>query len=104
MRVTYTPLALAKKHLQVEESFLDDDAYIAQCIAAAEEAAEREICHSLADHAGAAGELPAGLQQGVLLLVGQFYANREPVAFGVSVHEVPRAAGWLLNQYRDFAG
>jgi uncharacterized phiE125 gp8 family phage protein len=40
--------------------------------------------------------LPAPLRSGVLLMIGQLYANREPVAFGVSVAEIPHTIRDLL--------
>jgi hypothetical protein len=95
---------LAKKHLQLDAEFLDDDTYVTQLIEAAEHMAEREICHSLADWVDEEGKMDAGLQQGVLLLIGQMYNTREPVSFGGSVHEVPLSAKWILRSFRDYKG
>jgi uncharacterized phage protein (predicted DNA packaging) len=101
--MAYITLAEAKKHIQVESNFEDDDTYITSLVEAAEGTVERNICHSLADYVKE-GKLEAPLRQAVLLMVGHYYSNREPVAYGVSMHEVPMAARHLMNLYRDYEG
>lgn len=94
----YTTLEQAKRHLQVDGSFTGDDAYITALIAAAEDAIALHIGVPLSDTLEA-GALPPMLSQAVLLLVGNFYANREPVAYASAV-SVPHTLDYLLELYR----
>lgn len=45
--MAYVELQLAKKHLNVEESFTEDDEYIKGLIEAAEAVVEKDICEEL---------------------------------------------------------
>lgn len=95
-------LQLAKRHLNVEESFVDDDDYIKGLIEAAEAVVEKDICEKLSTLAeGEEGKIPAPLRQCILLMVGQFYANREPVAFA-ELSEVPLSYDHLVSLYRNY--
>ncbi|WP_294481852.1 head-tail connector protein [uncultured Bacteroides sp.] len=101
--MVYVDLQLAKRHLNVEESFVEDDEYIGGLIEAAEAVVEKDVCDkldTLAQENG--GKLPAPLRQCILLMVGQFYANREPVAFAQSA-EVPLSYSHLVSLYRNYA-
>lgn len=53
-----------------------------------------------AGYGDAAADVPAPIQQAILLLLATWYANRENVVIGVSVAELPEAAKALLNPYR----
>lgn len=101
--MAYVDLQLVKRHLNVEETFTEDDAYIGSLIEAAEAVVSKDICMSLGNLAGEGGKLPAPLCQCILLMVGQFYANREPVAF-VQSAEVPLSYRHLVALYRDYTG
>lgn len=101
--MAYVDLQLAKRHLNVEESFVEDDEYIGGLIEAAEAVVEKDVCDKLdilAQENG--GKLPAPLRHCILLMVGQFYANREPVAFAQSA-EVPLSYSHLVSLYRNYA-
>ena len=90
--MAHIDLQLAKRHLNVEESFTEDDEYIKGLIEAAEAVVEKEN----------EGKLPSPLRQCILLMVGQFYANREPVAF-VQSAEIPLSYSHLVSLYRNYA-
>lgn len=82
---------------------MEDDEYISGLIEAAETVVEKDICEDLSILAEEnAGKLPAPLRQCILLMVGQFYANREPVAFAQSA-EVPLSYSHLVSLYRNYA-
>jgi len=50
---------------------------------------------------GQAGtDVPQPIRQAILLLIGHWYENRESVAVGVSVAELPQAVEALLSPYR----
>lgn len=101
--MAYVELQLAKKHLNVEESFTEDDKYIIGLIEASETVVEKDVCEKLDTLTQEnKGKLPAPLRQCILLMVGQFYANREPVAFAQSA-EVPLSYRYLVSLYRNYA-
>ena len=75
----YVTLCEAKKHLLVDNSFKDDDEYILALIDIAEDAVSININIPL-DSITVGGELPPAVKAAILLLVGNLYANREPVA------------------------
>ena len=80
-------LAEAKRHLNIEDDFEDDDQYISV---------------PLAELEGETGEIPAPLRQAMLLLIGNYYASRESVAFGVLVQDT-KAYKHLIGLYRDYS-
>lgn len=102
--MAYVDLQLAKRHLNVEQEFTDDDEYISGLIEAAEVVVSKDICVELDTLTEEGGNvLPAPLRQCILLMVGQFYANREPVAFA-QTSEVPLSYSHLVALYRNYAG
>lgn len=101
--MAYIDLQLAKRHLNVEQEFTDDDDYIMGLIEAAEAVVSMDICTPLNElEEGEDKKLPAPLRQCILLMVGQLYANREPVAFAQS-SVVPLAYKHLVSLYRNYA-
>lgn len=102
--MAYVDLQLAKRHLNVEQEFTDDDEYISGLIEAAEVVVSKDICVELDTLVEEGGkDIPASLRQCILLMVGQFYANREPVAFA-QTSEVPLSYSHLVALYRNYAG
>jgi hypothetical protein len=97
----YVTLAEAKKHLIIDKSFTDDDAYIVGLVDVAEDAVEKHLDCRLACLADAEGGLPPSVKAAILLLVGNLYANREPVAYA-SVHKVPFTFEYLLSLYHNY--
>lgn len=51
---------------------------------------------------GAAVSVPEALKQALLLLIGHFYSQRQPVVVGQTVAEVPMAVGSLVAPYRIY--
>lgn len=99
----YVTLNHAKKHLNIDESFKDDDSYIISLILAAEKAVERHIDNELSNFVDdKIGELEQALKAAILLLVGQLYANREPVSY-TSAIEVPISYNYLLDLYKNYS-
>lgn len=96
----YTTLETAKKHLQVDSDFTDDDAYILALIQVAEDAVAQHLDIPLKDLI-ADGELPSAVKHSILLLVGNLYANREPVAYN-SATKVPYTLDYLLGLYKHY--
>ena len=44
--------------------------------------------------------IPIALKQAMLILVGQFYENRQVAVVGRSVGKIPMTAEYLMNPYR----
>lgn len=91
-------LALFKKHVRADD-FADDDVYLEHLLEAAEQSVvtstNRSIDELTADNAG---ELPAALQQAVMMLAAHWYNQRESVA-GVQMHQVPDSLQALVRPY-----
>ena len=97
----YVTLCEAKKHLLVDSSFKDDDEYILALIDIAEDAVAVNLCLQL-DSITVGGELPPAVKAAILLLVGNLYANREPVTY-TSVNKVPYTFDYLISLYKNYA-
>lgn len=99
--MTCIPLELAKKHLNLDEYYTEDDEYILGLVAAAKGAVEMALNASLdkiAEENG--GEVPMAIVQAILLMVGNFYQNREIT--GSKVTALPYNFEYLINLYRHY--
>ena len=98
-------LSLVKQQLRV---FHDDEdqliqGYTEAALSAFESWTNRTLidpAHALPDPPGNAIALSKSIQQGALLLIGHWYANRETVAVGVSAIELPMATNALWKPHR----
>lgn len=99
----YLQLYQVKKHLNIDEDFREDDEYLMQLVEVAEKVVERNIDTSLRLLEDGDGYIPSPLIQAMLLLVGNFYANRESVAFANAVN-VPYSYQYLIDLYRNYRG
>ena len=97
----YVELETAKKHLNLDESFTDDDSYITLLMQVAEDAVSKHIDKPLVEIENSMGELPPAILQSILLLVGNLYATREPIAY-TSVIKVPYTLDYLLGLYKHY--
>lgn len=96
----YLTLDEIKKHLNIDSDFTEDDAYLESLETVAVELIQKHIDHSL-NLLEVDGKLPLSLQQGILLCIGNFYNNRESVAYAQS-HEVPSNLQWILDLYQYY--
>lgn len=99
--MSYVSLEQIKKHLQIDEWYIDDDVYLETLSAVAEDAVAKHIDIEL-ENLVVDGELPSAIKQSILLLVGNLYANREPVVFGASVIKIPYTYEYLLGLYKHY--
>ena len=88
-------LEQAKKHLLIDDSFTADDLYILDLITVAEDSVSQHLNVTL-DELLVGGSLPPAVMHAMLLLIGNLYANREPVAQG-TVTKVPLTYEKLLG-------
>lgn len=95
----YVSVEEIKRHLNID--YEEDDLYLQDLIEAAEDAIERFIQQPLKD-VEVDGKLPASLKHAVRLMVGGFYANREPVAFAAA-SEIPYNLHFLIIQFRKLS-
>ena len=96
----YISLDQAKAHLNILPDFTEDDEYILGLIEAAEQAVRvhvNEDYDKLAENNG--GCLPAPLEQAMLLMIGNFYQNREPLG---NRTELPLSMRHLIDLYRNY--
>lgn len=97
----YITLEEAKKHLLVDPDFNEDNEYIQALINTAEEAVSLNINTKLTAIADG-GELPSSVKSAVLLLIGNLYANREPVAY-TAVNKVPYTFDYLIALNKNYS-
>lgn len=95
----YITLAEAKKHLNIDTVFTDDDTYIQSLINVAENVVQQHIDVELSSFE----VLPSPLKQAMLLLIGNYYANRESVTFGAAT-PLPHAYQYLIALYKNYDG
>lgn len=97
----YIQLDLAKKHLNIEDDFIEDDEYILSLIEVAESAVRVHINEDFADIAEKnGGVLPPPILQAALLMIGNLYMNREPI--GTKSQALPFNYQYLIDLYRNY--
>jgi uncharacterized phage protein (predicted DNA packaging) len=97
--MAYVTLDEVKAHLRID--FDDDDTYITELIDVAENAISVELEEDLAD-LETEGAIPKGLKHGILLLVGHFYAVKEPVVIGTITAKIPLTFEWIISAYKNW--
>lgn len=97
----YLGLNRVKKHLNIDKDFKDDDLYILDLITVAEESISKHIDIPLENLVGDGSLLPSPIVHAMLLLIGNLYANREPVSFGTVV-KIPLSYEYLLGFYKNY--
>lgn len=92
---------MAKKHLNLENDFTDDDEYILGLIQVAEQSVRVHVNQDLEGLAEKNnGFLPSPLIQAMLLMVGNLYQNREVV--GSKTQKLPFNYQYLIDLYRNY--
>ena len=100
--MNWLTLEQIKKHLNIDEYFHDDDAYLTDLGMVAEQAVEKHIDYPLSAIASVnKEELPQPIIQAMLLLIGNFYLNRESVSFAAAA-PVPHAFDYLMALYQNY--
>ena len=99
----YVTLAEIKAHLVIEHDL--DDVQLMGYEAAAERAAAGALNCDLSEYVETegefAGQLKADVKMILLQIIGNWYENREPVAYS-AVNEVPKTLQWLIDLNRKY--
>lgn len=97
----YIQLDYAKKHLNIEDDFKEDDEYILGLIEVAESAVRVHINEDFAEIAERhGGSLPAPILQAALLMIGNLYQNRE--SLGSKLQALPYNYQYLIDLYKNY--
>ncbi len=96
----YLTLEQVKKHLLVDDGFKADDSYITDLITVAEDSVSRHLDIAL-EELDEGGNLPPSIIHAMLLMIGNLYANREPVTFGTVV-KIPFTYEYLVGLYKKY--
>lgn len=99
----YATLEMAKRHLNIEDVFTDDDHYIEALIDVAEEKVAAELCMDVDGMASINknGSLPSPLIHAILLTIGAYYTNREDITT-VQTRPLEYGVKYLTQLYRNF--
>ena len=96
----YITIEQAKQHLLVDADFKADDLYILDLITVAQDSVEKHLDIAL-NELEAGGTLPPAIIHAMLLMIGNLYANREPVTVG-SVVKIPYTYEYLVGLYKHY--
>lgn len=98
----YILLNQAKQHLNIDLDFHEDDQYILHLIQVAEDAISKRIDKKLECCVNPnTGYLDKSIIQSILLLIGQFYANREATS-PTSANEIPIGFNFLCDLNKHY--
>lgn len=107
-------LAEAKKHLNIESYFTDDDTYISSLIEISY-LTIKNACNnttwldnsgytidyeSFADITVSGTTIPYPIKQAIFVLVGTLYANRESISYGNPV-KIPHSLEYIIAPYMN---
>lgn len=98
----FVQLYQIKKHLNIDEYFKDDDEYLVSLEQIAESIVERHIDRKLGELVGEDGELPSPLLHAILILIANFYMQRESISYS-SMTEVPQSYNYILDLFKDYS-
>lgn len=97
-----TDIELVRAHLNIDPSYKGDDPYIYSLISAAEDlTAKRLGVKSLNDLLIDGARLPESVSHAILIMIGQWYANREATVYG-SVSELPLSYEYIAALNKNY--
>lgn len=96
----YITIEEIKQHLQIDADYNGDDEYLMSLIEVAEEIVSQHINRPLDEYTPT---LPAPIKQAILLLIGNYYSNREPITVGVQSYKLPLSYEYLLSPYIKYS-
>lgn len=95
----YTNLIDAKKHLNIESEYIDDDNYITQLLNVSELAVSNYCNDTFSGYT--ITNIPSTIVQAIYILMSNFYVNRQPVSFAQG-YAIPYTFDFLLYPYMNF--
>lgn len=99
----YLTLDIIKKHLNIDDYFTEDDAYLIGLADVAEKVIEKHIDSNLSEIVEGEGELPSPLLHAMLLFIGNMYNSRESVSLNKYAVELPLSYSYLLSLYKNYS-
>lgn len=99
----YVTLELIKSHLNIDQSFTEDDEYILYLYEVAEAVVQVYLCANLEDFEDENHNIPAAIKHAMLLYIGEMYNNREVNAYGVSVTPTTFNFEFLIGLYKNYS-
>lgn len=87
-----------KRHLNIDIDFNEDDEYIMSLASVGKEIVERHTNKHFDEYT----IVPQPLVQVILLLIGNFYANREEVMYA-STSKLPHSVDYILGMYKNYS-
>ena len=97
----YITLSEAKRHLNLDEWFVEDDGYITEIIKASESIVEKRIGKPLNKCIDKGGELDPSVKHSILLLIGTYYNQREATSPS-NISKVPYAFDFLADLNKKY--
>ncbi len=85
--------------MNIDKSFEGDDEYLLYLMKVVKDIVEKDIDIKFEDLAD--DDLPDALVHAMLLLIGNFYANRESISYS-NITEVPYSYKYILSMFRDY--
>lgn len=97
--MAYSTLYELKRHLNIEQDYNDDDAYLQDLILVTELAINNYLNYSGSTMNETT--VPLTIKQASLLLAAHFYTNRQLVSFA-KAEEIPFSFRFLLDPYKNY--
>lgn len=97
----YIDLDLIKHQINMDLDYHREDEYLLYLADVAVRAVENHIDHDITDYVFD-GQLDPPLLHACLLIIGNYYQNRESVTYG-AVMQVPQGYEYLLQRYVDYS-
>lgn len=97
----YVTLSEARKHLNLDDWFKEDDEYILELIKVSEDVVEKRIGKPLKKCIDKDGDLEASIKQSILLLIGTYYNQREATSPS-SISMVPYTFDFLADLNKKY--
>lgn len=92
-----------KNHLNIEEDYTGEDLYLLDLATVAEHSVMVHLNISdFSEIMGVYGNVPAPVIHAMLLLIGNLYANREPVVVGSKAVTIPYTYEYLLSGFKKY--
>lgn len=101
IKAMYVTVGEIKEHLNISASYTEEDTMLNSMIEASEIAVENYLQQPI-DTFVIENKLNAALKHAIKIMVGNFYANRESVAY-TNPQPVPYTLEFLLKPYRKYS-